>query len=430
MNRRSFLALGAAAAAAPSLAQAPAAPIEAQKAAPASPFTDPDFGFTAQIALGHCYYRAGDPGKLLEIVSKIKAGDFESAWSAYHQAGVDARAQAESAAAKRHSVSAREAYLAAASYFSAGLRFLDGTDDPERLLPCWQAYAACWSAAAALFDPPIERLEIPYEGGSLTGWFLRVDNSHRRRPLIVLNNGADGLEAGSYVLGGAGALARGYNCLIFNGPGQGDSLWMRKLYFRPDWEKVITPVVDAALRRREVDPKRIALVGISQGGYWAPRALAFEHRIAAGVADPGVWDVSEPWLSHLPPFVRSALDSKDNSRFDQMIQMGAASNPRTRMTLSFRMRPFGFTSYHEAFQAVQAYHLADVAGRIRCPMLVTNPEGEQFFPGQPQKLFDALTCPKAMVRFTREQGADQHCEVAAPGYRDYCIYNWLDEILA
>ena len=430
MNRRSFLALGAAAAAAPSLAQAPAAPIEAQKAAPASPFTDPDFGFTAQIALGHCYYRAGDPGKLLEIVSKIKAGDFESAWSAYHQAGVDARAQAESAAAKRHSVSAREAYLAAASYFSAGLRFLDGTDDPERLLPCWQAYAACWSAAAALFDPPIERLEIPYEGGSLTGWFLRVDNSHRRRPLIVLNNGADGLEAGSYVLGGAGALARGYNCLIFNGPGQGDSLWLRKLYFRPDWEKVITPVVDAALRRREVDPKRIALVGISQGGYWAPRALAFEHRIAAGVADPGVWDVSEPWLSHLPPFVRSALDSKDNSRFDQMIQMGAASNPRTRMTLSFRMRPFGFTSYHEAFQAVQAYHLADVAGRIRCPMLVTNPEGEQFFPGQPQKLFDALTCPKAMVRFTREQGADQHCEVAAPGYRDYCIYNWLDEILA
>jgi len=45
-------------------------------------------------------------------------------------------------------------------------------------------------------------------------------------------------------------------------------------------------VVDAMLRRPEVDAKRIALVGISQGGYWVPRALAFEHRIAAGVADP------------------------------------------------------------------------------------------------------------------------------------------------
>jgi hypothetical protein len=430
MNRRSFLALGAAAAASPSLAQVSAALIEAQKAAPVSPFTDPDFGFAALNTLGHSYYRAGDPGKLLEIVSKIKAGNFESAWSAYHQAGVDLRTLAEPAAAKGRKVSAREAYLAAASYLSAALRFLDGTNDPDRLLPCWQEYAACWSAASALFDPPIERLEIPYEGGSLTGWFLRMDNSHRRRPLVVLNNGADGLEVSSYVLGGAGALARGYNCLIFNGPGQGDSLWMRKLYFRPDWEQVITPVIDAMLRRREVDPKRIALVGISQGGYWVPRALAFEHRIAAGVADPGVWDVSEPWLSHLPPFVRSVLDGKDKSRFDQMIQMGAASNPRTRMTLRFRMRPYGLTSYYDVFRAVQAYNLTEVAGRIRCPMLITSPESEQFFPGQAQKLFDALSCPKAIVHFTREQGADQHCEVAAPGYRDFCIYNWLDEILA
>jgi len=429
MNRRSFMAIGAAAAAAPSLAQAQAPPIVAQTAASASPFTDPDFGFSALNALGHSYYRAGNPGKLLAIVSQIKAGDFESAWSAYLQAGVEARTLAESAASKRHNVSAREAYLWAASCFSIALRFGDGTDNPERMLPCWQQYAACWSAAAALFEPPIERLEIPYDGGSLTGWFLRADNSRRRKPLVILNNGADGMEISSYVLGAAAALARGYNCLIFNGPGQGDSLWLRRLYFRPDWEKVITPVVDTMLRRREVDPKRIALVGVSQGGYWVPRALAFEHRIAAGVADPGVWDVSAPWLGHLPPFVRSALDGKDKNLFDQYLQMGAAANLRSRMTLRFRMRPYGMTSYYSAFHSVQEYNLAEVVARIRCPMLITAPEGEQFFPGQAQKLYDSLTCPKTMVQFTRDQGADQHCEVAAPGYRDFCIYNWLDEEL-
>lgn len=429
INRRSFLTIGAAAAAA-SAAQAPPPPAAAPKAAPASPFTDPDFGFTAQIALGDSYYRVGDPGKLLAIVSKIKTGDFESAWQAYHQAGVDSRTLAEAAAAKRHKVSAREAYLWAAGYFSAALRFLDGTPDPERMLPCWQEYAACWAAAATLFDPPIERLEIPYEGTSLTGWFLRVDKSRRRRPLVVLNNGADGLEKSMYVHGGAGALARGYNCLIFNGPGQGDSLWVRKLHFRPDWEKVITPVVEAMLRRREVDPKRIALVGVSMGGYWAPRALAFEHRIAAGVADPGVWDVSDPWLRNLPEFVRRILDAGNRSQFDQIVQMGTASNVRARMMMRFRMRPFGFTSSYDACHAVQEYNLKEVADRIRCPMLITDPEGEQFFPGQSQKLYDALRCPKAIVHFTREQGADQHCEVAAPGYRDFCIYNWLDETLA
>ena len=430
MNRRSFIAIGAAAAAAPSLAQAQAPPIAAQPAAPASPFTDPDFGFTALVSLGHAYYRAGNPGKLLAIVSQIKAGDFESAWTAYHQAGVEARTLAESAASKRHNVSAREAYLWAASCFSIALRFGDGTENPERMLPCWQEYAACWTAAAALFEPSVERLEIPYEGGSLTGWFLSVDKSRRPRPLVIVNNGADGLEVSSYVLGAAGALARGYNCLMFNGPGQGDSLWVRKLYFRPDWEKVITPVVDAMLRRREVDPKRIALIGVSQGGYWVPRALAFEHRIAAGVADPGVWDVSAPWLSHLPAYVRNALDGKDKNQFDQYMQMGIASNVRARMTLRFRMRPYGMTSYYDVFHAVQEYNLAEAAGRIRCPMLITAPEGEQFFPGQAQKLYDALNCPKTMVRFTSEQGAEQHCEGAAPGYRDFCIYNWLDEILA
>jgi cephalosporin-C deacetylase-like acetyl esterase len=430
MNRRFFLAAGAAAAAAPSLAQAPAAQVAAPTATPASIFTDPDFGFAALNALGQTYYHAGNPGKLLAILSQIKSGDFESAWAAFHQAGDEARALAESVAAKRHNVSAREAYLWAASCFSITLRFGDGTENPERMLPCYQQYAECWAAAAALFDPPIERLEIPYEGGSLTGWFLSADKSRRARPLVIVNNGADGMEISSYVLGAAGALARGYNCLIFNGPGQGDSLWLRKLYFRPDWEKVITPVVDAMLRRREVDARRIALIGVSQGGYWVPRALAFEHRIAAGVADPGVCDVSAPWLGHLPAFVRNALDGNDKSQFDQYLQMGAATNVRARMSLRFRMRPYGMTSYFDAFQAVQQYKLAEVAARVRCAMLITAPEGEQFFPGQAQRLYDALACPKTLIKFTSQQGAGEHCEVAAPGFRDFCIYNWLDETLA
>jgi dienelactone hydrolase len=70
--------------------------------------------------------------------------------------------------------------------------------------------------------------------------------------------------------------------------------------FRPDWEKVITPVVDYALSRGDVDPKRIAIQGISQGGYWVPRAVAFEKRIAAAIADPGVIDVSTAWTATLP----------------------------------------------------------------------------------------------------------------------------------
>jgi hypothetical protein len=391
-------------------------------------FADPDFGPTAHSVLGASYYHGGDPGKLLAILSRIKPGDFESAWTAYHDAGVDMRTLAEQALGRRQTVSAREAYLWAADYFHAATRSLDGTTNPGRMLPAWKEYAACWSAAASLFDPPVERLEIPYEGAALTGWFFRADVSRKPKPVVIINNGADGLENRMYILGGAGALARGYNCLIFNGPGQGDSLWERKLYFRPDWESVIVPVVDAMLQRPEVDPKRIALIGVSQGGFWVPRALAFERRIAAGVADPGVWDLRDLFVHSFPPFLLDLLRREQKDAFDQVIQIGVAKDRRAEMTLRFRMRPYGTTSYYEFFHAMEQYHLAEVADRITCPMLVADPEGEQFFPGQPRKLYDGLRCPKTLIRFTHAQGAGEHCEAAAPGYRDYCIYDWLADV--
>ncbi|HLJ45935.1 MAG TPA: hypothetical protein VKU01_08005 [Bryobacteraceae bacterium] len=396
---------------------------------PGQLFSDPEFAFTTQIGLGASYYGTSNPGKLFSIATRIKDGDFESAYQAYHDAGLEARRWAEAAASKGHRISARDAWLWAASYFSLSMRFLDGTQDSSRLSPTFQEYENCWEQAAALFHPAVERVAIPYENTTLTGWFFRADDSRRRRPLVILNNGADGSDLSMYVLGAAGGIARGYNCLTFNGPGQNDSLWLKKLYFRPDWEKVITPVVDFAIAHPEVDPKRIALIGISQGGYWAPRALAFEHRIAAGVADPGVTNVAEVWIRNLPKPLVDLLHDGKREQFDAMMSMGVKFNPRSRMVLSSRMRPFGMSSYYDVYAALADYSLKNVAAQIRCPMLITNPESEQFFAGQPRQLRELLTCPKKLVDFTRAQGADLHCEVNAPGYRDYQIYNWLDETL-
>ena len=88
------------------------------------------------------------------------------------------------------------------------------------------------------------------------------------------------------------------------------------------------------------------------------------------------------------------------------------------------------TSYYDVFRSLRDYNLTDVAGQIRCPMLITNPEAEQFMPGQSHQLYEMLRCPKTLIDFTRGQGAALHCEANAPGYRDFRIYNWLDETLA
>ena len=97
--------------------------------------------------------------------------------------------------------------------------------------------------------------------------------------------------------------------------------------------------------------------------------------------------------------------------------------------LAFRMRPYGMASYFDVFTAVQQYSLADVAGQITCPMLITDPDSEAFWPGQSERLYDLLTSPKTLVRFTVEEGADLHCEPKAPGLRDLRIFDWLDETL-
>jgi hypothetical protein len=120
-------------------------------------------------------------------------------------------------------------------------------------------------------------------------------------------------------------------------------LWKQRLHFRPDWEKVISPVVDYALSRAEVDPKRVAIQGISQGGYWVPRAVAFEKRIAAAIADPGVVDVSTPWTASLPKPMLELLKDGHKAEFDGYFSK--LLDPAAKSTLSFRMRPFGFTSY-------------------------------------------------------------------------------------
>jgi hypothetical protein len=272
----------------------------------------------------------------------------------------------------------------------------------------------------------------PYEGTQLHGFYLRSPNStksaaNKKRPLLISVNGSDGSLLDMWLWGGAGALARGYDFLTFDGPGQGYALWKQNLHFRPDWEKVITPVVDFALTRPEVDPTRIAIQGISQGGYWVPRALAFEKRIAAGIADPGVVDVSTSWAAALPKPMLDLLKADRKTEFDAF--MTKTMTPASKSLLNFRMRPYGFTSYYDTFKATLDYNLTAVAPKITCPMLITEPVNESYWPGQSKQLYDLLTCPKQLVPFSEADGADLHCEPQSTGIRDLRIFNWLDETL-
>ena len=395
-------------------------------------FKNDDFNFLTEIALGSVYWQAADVGEVLSTVDRIHDGRARS-WVDEWTATADRLAQlAAAGAAAGRARSAAGQYLRGSLYYSLATYSADAAGEPDLFGSLWEKHRAAWDRFVDLadFGPAVaERIEVPYEGTTLPGYFFRAGQAGAARRTLIFNNGSDGSAVGAWTGGIAAALGRGWNAMTFDGPGQNAALVRQGLAFRPDWEKVITPVVDFLSARSDVDEEKLALLGVSQGGYWVPRALAFEHRIAAAVADPGVVDVSTIILGHLPHVMIKLLEEGEREKFDRYVEWTLKISASTRSLLAMRMRPYGVSALYDFFSAARDYALSDVViAQIATPVLVTDPDNEQFWPGQSRELFDRLAGEtKAIIAFTEEEGADSHCEPAASGLRAERIFDWLDE---
>jgi hypothetical protein len=133
---------------------------------------------------------------------------------------------------------------------------------------------------------------------------------------------------------------------------------------------------------RIVDASALTGYGVSQGGYWITRAIAFEHRTVADVADPGAVDVSEGWTKALSPPVLELLRSAQKVAFNAAVAK-ASADPAVARAFAFRSKPYGVDNGFDLFTEVEKYQLRDVVAQITTPLLVLDPQDEQFFPGQP-----------------------------------------------
>jgi hypothetical protein len=166
---------------------------------------------------------------------------------------------------------------------------------------------------------------------------------------------------------------------------------------------------------------------VSQAGFWVPRALAFEHRLKAAIADPGVVDVSTAWLEKLPAEMVQLLDDGDKDTFDKFMTTSTADV--SQQELAWRAKPYGSSNAFDAYKAVEQYRLGDLVTKITTPLLITDPEGEQFWPGQSQQLYEQLQAPKTLVKFTADEGADRHCQPMGRALTEQRVFDWLDELL-
>jgi hypothetical protein len=397
-------------------------------------FDNHDFQFAFENALGAAYHGASDIGEVLATAGRITDGDADSWLAEWTATAGSAWSAARDASTAGRRVSARSHYLRAATYYATALSRISESSEPERQLEIWRRQRACWDAAVDLFPSPGERIEIPYGDTTLPGYVFRAPDAApgERRPLIVMNNGSDGATSSMWRYGGAAASARGYHWMTFDGPGQQASLFEQGIPFRPDWEAVLTPVVDHMVARDDVDDARLAVIGVSQAGFWVPRALAFEHRFAAAVVDPGVIDVSTAWTDSLPRFMRAELITGKQEAFDRNMRLAERFSHSTRAVMDFRGAPFGIAgdSRFELFKETETYRIGPEVAEITTPLLITDPEDERFWPGQSHTLFARLAGDRRLVPFTAEEGASGHCEPLGSALRDARLFDWLDGYLA
>jgi dienelactone hydrolase len=390
-------------------------------------FDDAEFDGQLQRATSKAYERCSDIGECLATAQRIQQGDYDSWYDQWWATAEKAQRSAEASKAVGHEVSAREAYLRACEYYRSAYFFRRSDLDDPKLLAAWRRQRECFRAAAAHFEHPCEAVEIPYEGTTLSGYFLRPDDSGELRATIVAFPGYDAPVEESYPAAAAPALRRGYSALLFDGPGQASSLYEKRLYFRPDYEVVLKAVVDYAVSRPEVDAERIALIGRSFGGLLAPRAATGEHRFAALIADPGQYDLGEIARSSMPKDVVAMVEA-DDLAVDEVFA-GMLADPHRREYYGSRMATFGANSMREFLRMLSGYTVRDRAGRISCPTLVTGNEADPIA-AQARQLYDALECPKEFVFFTEGEGAGGHCEGLGQSLFSQRSYDWLDDVLA
>ena len=383
--------------------------------------------------LGYFPYGGPDFGEIAHVARIVGDGGDDAFYDAWTLQAERRMEEAGTALQRGHPDSAREAFLRAACCYAKAYHPLYGDPVDPRLLRGARRQIDAFERALALADPPALRLDIPYEGMRMPAWLLPAAGAQAPRPLIIFNNGYDSTVTDSYFACAVAASRRGYHSLVFDGPGQGAMLFEHGLRLRPDWEKVITPVVDVVQDLPLVDPERIVLSGWSLGGYLAPRAASLEPRLAACIADPGRINVADGFRAAALQLGAHADEVRDLGDLPQaflarMERLFMQDRVRRWSVINRGYWVHGVDNLRDYLASVERYTLADSIRQIRCPTLVTLAADDPIAAGA-EEFHEALACPKTLIRFSAQDGASTHCEMGNRSLLNRRVLDWLDETL-
>jgi pimeloyl-ACP methyl ester carboxylesterase len=383
----------------------------------------PSFNFmrTIMVAATH----GAEMSECFKTVERIKRGDEESWVREWANLAEDVRRTAVEAFQARQIVTAREAYLRASNYFRAAMMSLPHTD--ARLHRYLTATRECFQHAASLFSPQVEILRIVFGNARLPGYFLSAGRPGSPT-LLALNGGDSTNEEMAHMIGFA-AVARGWNFLTFEGPGQWSALQLNPgLLMRPDYEVPVSAVIDSIVSRDDVDPHRIALYGPSLGALLAARTAAHESRLRACVCNGLVVDVGEAWRAVWPRIVQAA----PRIIFDLAFRRLEAVSPQLRAIANRFRWMLGVSDPHDIIEAWRPYAVQELASRITCPLLLLYGEAEVTQSNSTVALSalrfaHELPGSVSIHMFGLDEGwASSHCQIGGLASMQRVVFDWLD----
>jgi len=369
-----------------------------------------------------------DVGEVLDTATRIEVGNELSWFEQWLATAERVESYGKTALAAGHDLSAASHFYRAGAYYRAGLmRYADHSD--PRLVEATRRGLALHDHALRLRGYDSKQVEIPYQESVLHGR-VHYAAGAGPRPVIVLQQGLHAWpEDTMWVVDGA--LQRGYHVLSFHGPGQGASLRLHGHVFRPDWEVPVARVLDVAERDPRLASGPFILMGLSFGGYLAPRAAAHERRLQVLVANPGVVSWSDSMLRHfaaIPGLLE--LHGAGPKAFDAAIEAASVAMPDARWYFDDASWKHGVSHPHELIDELRKYDNRDGIGAIRCKTLIMEGSAEDATPGESQRLYDALTAPKHLMHFDASTASQVHCQGGNQLLAQGWLFDWLDEQVA
>ena len=376
--------------------------------------SDMDFHFGTLI-LGSAVNHGVEIGEAFNTAAKIKDGDAASWQDEWFSMAQRAEARGEASLAAGNTVSARDQLQRASYYYRISL--ISMLPDDPRMKERADKSRELLKKAGKLFDPPVEYIEIPYEGTVIPGYFWKASGDKPAKTLIMIGGGETFAEDLFFYIAPQ-AHDRGYNFMTVDLPGQG-MMPAKNKTFRPDMDVPMKSVVDYAVSRADVDPKKIAAYGYSGGGGFVPEAAAKDPRIAAIAMNSGVVD-AYPLFSTMPAVIATPEERATWSSFHANVVKVICWRWGVPMD-----NPEGLADANKGFTFDPA--------EVKVPALILVGEGDyksQEVQRQQKVIMDGLpNAEKKMVILPSDEGATNHCTMENRSLVAQELFDWLDRVL-